>query len=174
MADETAPNPATPPVVIPTKQAPQPKGSKFPMKLVIVVLAVVLVGGGVGGFFLLRPKSGPPKEGAGAATEKAPAALLNLEAFTVNLNDPSGERYIKVTLRLTVSPAELAEKADKDGLLMARVRDRILTLLTSKTVQEVGSPLGKESLRREIQARLNPLFEGGKVEDVLFSDFVVQ
>ena len=169
MSDEPATKPPTP-VPVPKKTAP-PAKKKLPMKLIIAALAVVLVGGGAAGFFLLRPKKGDGKE---KAEKKEPAGLISLDAFTVNLNDVSGERYMKVTLRLTVAPAELAKKAEEDPLLMARLRDRILTLLTSNSAQDVNSPLGKESIRREIQARLNPLFEGGKVEDVLFSDLVVQ
>ena len=92
----------------------------------------------------------------------------------VNLNDPKGDRYVKVTLRLTVTPAEIVEKMSKDEIFMARARDRILTVLSAKTAQDVGSPIGKETLRREILARVSPLVAGGKLEDVLFSDFVVQ
>ena len=169
MSDQPQPKPPTP-AAVPKKAAP-PAKKKTPMMLVIGALAVVLVGGGAAGFFLLHHKGNEGKENA---EKKEPAGLIALDAFTVNLNDASGERYMKVTLRLTVAPAELAKKAEEDPLLMARLRDRILTLLTSKSAQDVNSPLGKESMRREIQARLNPLFEGGKVEDVLFSDLVVQ
>ena len=57
---------------------------------------------------------------------------------------------------------------------MARLRDRILTLLTSKTYRELNDANGKELFRKEILDRLNPLLESGEVKEVLFSDFVVQ
>jgi flagellar FliL protein len=97
-----------------------------------------------------------------------------MDTFLVNLQDPSGERYMKLTLRLTISPESAAAKADGDALLMARMRDRILTVLTSKTYAELGNPLGKENLRHEIRAQINPLVQPGQVKDVLFSEFVVQ
>lgn len=163
MADQPAPKPPAPPA----KKAPPKK--KLP--LILAIVGVLVVGGGAGAFFLLRGHGGDKKEGA---EKKEKAGLIALDAFTVNLADPSGDRYMKVTLRLTVTPEEMVKKVEEDPLVVAKMRDRILTVLTAKTSQEVGTSLGKESLRREIQARLNPLMEGGKVEDVLFSDLVVQ
>lgn len=165
-------------------------GKKFPILIVAIAGGLLLLGAASGGAWWWMHRSGakaPPAaakaEGGEAAkptaeTEGAEtpgeAGLVGLEPFIVNLNDPKGERYMKVTLRLTVTPAEIVEKISKDEIFMARARDRILTVLSAKTVQDVGSPIGKETLRREILARVSPLVAGGKLEDVLFSDFVVQ
>ena len=55
-----------------------------------------------------------------------------------------------------------------------RIRDRVLTVLTSKTFGDMSNPLGKESLRHEIQTQLQPVIEQAQIQGVLFSEFVVQ
>lgn len=77
-------------------------------------------------------------------------------------------------MTLTIQPAETAKNVMKDELLLARMRDRVLTLLTSKQYHELISAIGKEGLRREVKAHLSPLLEEGTIEDVLFEEFVIQ
>ena len=100
--------------------------------------------------------------------------ILEMETFLTNINDPSGERYAKLQVKLAVSPEEKAAEVTGDALLMAKLRDQVLTLLTSKTFEELSDPEGKEGFRSEIQERLSPLVEGGEVKEVLFAEFVVQ
>lgn len=140
-------------------------------RLLILMSAVAVLGaGGAAAYFALSPVKRatnlmPPTEEPG---------IVSMETFMANINDPAGERYAKVTLRLTVSPAAVADVIGQDQVLQARMRDRVLTLLTSKSYQDLLSPLGKESFRRELKTHLGPLLEVGQIEDVLFSDFVVQ
>ena len=100
--------------------------------------------------------------------------ILEMETFLTNINDPSGERYAKLQVKLAVSPEEKAVEVTGDALLMAKLRDQVLTLLSSKTFEELSDPEGKEGFRGEIQERLSPLVEGGEVKEVLFAEFVVQ
>ena len=105
---------------------------------------------------------------------KATVGIVEMETFLTNINDASGERYAKLQLKLAVSPEEKVLEVTKDALLMARLRDQVLTLISSKTFEELSDPEGKESFRSEIRERLSPLVEGGEVKEVLFAEFVVQ
>jgi flagellar FliL protein len=154
--------------------------------LILALAGVVLAGGGGAAFMMMGRGEHAPAEGEHAAADghgggghgahpaAGSAGVVQMDPFLVNINDPSGDRYVKVTLRLAVAPNELATKVGEDALLQARMRDRVLTLLTSKTVEELISPLGKEGFRREIQENLKPLIDKGEVQEVLFADFVVQ
>jgi len=159
-----------------TAEAAAPKKSK--KTLMLVLIGVVALGGAGAAGFLLKGGSQPAAatdETAGTEAESKPAAgLVPMDTFLVNLNDPEGDRFMKLTLRLTISPESVAGEVTEDPLLLARLRDRILTVLTAKTFMELVSPLGKENLRQEIQAQLGPLLASGEVQDVLFSEFVVQ
>jgi flagellar FliL protein len=100
--------------------------------------------------------------------------ILEMETFLTNINDSSGERYAKLQLKLAVAPEEMAAEVTEDALLMAKLRDQVLTLISSKTFEQLSDPQGKETLRTEIQERLSPLVEGGELKEVLFAEFVVQ
>ena len=97
-----------------------------------------------------------------------------METFLANINDPDGERYAKLQLRLAIIPKDRVSDIEGDTLMIARMRDRVLTLLTSKTFDELSDPLGKEGFRNEIRMRLAPLIEEGEIREVLFNEFVVQ
>ncbi|MCP3979339.1 MAG: hypothetical protein GY716_08425 [bacterium] len=171
-----------------TSGSDQPNEEKEPKKkgkmLFIVLGAVILAAAGAGGGFFLSRDDGAAAEGDGVANEAAAApkpdesaALVALDTFLVNLNSSNNEdadRYMKLTLRLTISPEAQAEKISDDEIARARLRDRILTILSAKTFQDLSGPLGKESLRREIQFQADNMFEAAQVQDVLFSEFVVQ
>lgn len=160
-----------------------PAGKSKKKLLLVVAVAVVLLGAGGGtAMFLMRSpaEAGEPADGAaaaspaGAQTYDGPAGLVEMEPFLVNINDPEAERFAKVQIKLAVVPEQRAAALADDALVLAQMRDRVLTLLTSKTYEELATPLGKEGFRREIKARLDPLVEGGEIREVLFQDFVVQ
>jgi flagellar FliL protein len=156
-----------------SEEASPPKSKKL-LWIIIAVVVIVGAGGGTAAFMMM---GGGEAEAAEEAVEEpvdVVAGLVPMDTFLVNLNDPTGERYMKLTLRLTVSPEEVADEIKNQELMLAKMRDRILTILMAKTFQEMSSPLGKESLRREIQVQLDPLIADGQVEDILFSEFVVQ
>ncbi len=108
------------------------------------------------------------------AADDAPAAVLSLETFMTNINDPSGDRHARVQVKLAIVPEEALPEIQGDAVLMARIYDRVLTLLTTKTADQLNDPKGKEELRVEIRDQLNPMMTKGKVKEVLFSDFVVE
>ena len=170
-----------------TAEAAPAKGKKGGGKKLVLVLvgALVLLGGGAAGaYFTLshgaskhekttkvekRPDAPPQGEKPGT-----PHAVLSLEPFIVNLADSEGDRYVKYTMRLVLDRPEAAETAKDDDLTITRIRDRVLTLLSSKTFAQVATPEGKESLRREIQKQVNTVLRPASVSEVYYTEFIVQ
>jgi flagellar FliL protein len=139
--------------------------------LIISVGAVALVGAGAGAFFMLKPRPAAAAAAHGGAEAEAeagehPAAIVTLETFLVNLSSAQGDRFAKVDLQLTVTPAELAHEMEEDVLLTAKLRDRVLTLLTSKAAEDLLTPLGKEGLRRELKWCSRDVFRTRPPENV--------
>jgi flagellar FliL protein len=54
------------------------------------------------------------------------------------------------------------------------MRDSIITLLTSKTAEQILTAQGKVKLREQIKTRMNELSPELKVVEVYIVDFVVQ
>lgn len=140
--------------------------------LILSIAAVVLLGaGGTAAFFVFRSEPAEDSEPQEAAETPG---IVSMDTFLVNLRSAQGDRFAKVELQLTVTPAWAASAVSEDALLSAKLRDRVLTLLTSKEAEDLLSPVGKEGLRRELKASLNPLLPDGEIREVLFSNFVVQ
>lgn len=161
--------------------APAPKKGKG--LLFIIIGVVVLALGGGGAFFFL--KSGGKAEGAAgsrgkggeqgeAASAEVSLGVLSLEPFIVNLADAEGDRYIKCTMRLVLDSREAAETVKSDEISITKIRDRMLTVLSTKTFAEVATAAGKESLRQEVQKQVDPVLSKGKISEVYFTEFIVQ
>ncbi len=57
---------------------------------------------------------------------------------------------------------------------LPQIRDLIISLLGSKSFDDVRSIEGKDLLREEMLRRINALLETGKARSIFFTEFVVQ
>lgn len=151
----------------------------------ILIAAAVLVVGGGGGLLLmkyLRPPQASAAAGGGGITsheggEGAASRVkstFTLDPFLVNLADQESTRFVKVTLRLGLDQAGLGERLAEDQVVVAATRDKIISILTTRTSEQILSSEGKDKLRAEIRDSVNPLLPRGKVVEVYIMDFVVQ
>jgi flagellar FliL protein len=167
----------------PKAEAAAPAGGKN--KLFMMIGAAVLVlglGGGAGWYFMhgsSEDTSAPAKKDHGSSSKKKkeehPPEYLAVEPFTVNLQPENGDQYLQVAFTLQVNGAEQAELIKKN---MAKVRSRVLLLLSGKKASEINTVEGKQQLAGEILAAVKmPFAEHGEeqeVSDVLFTSFIIQ
>jgi flagellar FliL protein len=165
-------------------EAPAGGGSK---KLIIIILAVVLVlglaGGGAAWFFLHgqadagEEHEAPAKKGKKSKKPVGPPEYVPVEPFTVNLQpgESGADQYLQVAFTLEVNGLEEKENIKNN---MAKVRSRMLLLLSSKRAADINTPEGKIALAKEIITQLREPFEDRgsqqEVEDVLFTSFIIQ
>lgn len=163
-----------------TKQEQPKKSGKGLTIILMVVLVVVSAGAGVGISLMLgggRQAQAAPAEGETAEASEPPDVdeiVLPFDTFVVNLADPGGSRFVKATIRAVITDPACEEKYRSDPLLKARVRDRVLSVLSSKRFDDVSTVIGKESLRREIARELNQILPNSPVREILFVEFIVQ
>lgn len=146
-------------------------------KLIIVgALAGLVLGGAVGGF-VIAPRMGQAPAGAEAADEHGPAeaqvaaSVHQIENLVVNPASTNGARFLLVTAAIVVKDAAaLEELAARD----AEIRDRVVDLLGSRTVEELGDPTKREALKTDLAAAVGALFPEGVVKRVLLPQFVIQ
>ena len=120
-----------------------------------------------GGHGAAATKEGGVKEGAAGLA----ANIFPLEPFIVNIYDGQELRYLKVKVEMEM--ASPAVKAELDGRL-APIRDAILVLLSSKTMQDIQDIQGKNQLKEDIMAAVNKHIPPGLIAKIYFTDFVVQ
>jgi flagellar FliL protein len=155
-------------------------------KLMIIVAALVLVlglGGGAAWFFLhgsadAEAHEDAPKKEHGSKKKKkseAPPEYVAIEPFTVNLQPENGDQYLQVAFTLQVEGPENVEAIKSN---MAKVRSRVLLLLSGKKASEISTVEGKQQLAGEILAVVKEPFESHgdeqEVADVLFTSFIIQ
>ena len=154
-------------------------------KLIIIVLAAVIMlglGGGAAWYFMHgsaaeETAEAPKKEKSSKKKKKEehPAEYLAVEPFTVNLQPENGDQYLQVAFTLQVDGPEQAELIKTN---MAKVRSRVLLLLSGKKASEISTVEGKQQLAGEILAVVKEPFDSHgdeqEVSDVLFTSFIIQ
>lgn len=168
---------------IQTGDQPQTNSKKGKSKLflILIILPVLIIAGGVAAFFFLY--SAPSDEEIAKEIQKdnRPAAsvsrepqigiTIELKPFIVNLADPKASHFLKATITLEVKNDRAKDLTEK---MLPRLRNDILLLLSSQTLEDVISIEGKVRLRDEIMARVNRIIGRGQLKNVYFSQFVVQ
>jgi len=162
------------------EQEPQPKKAKSKI-LLIAVIGVLLVSLlGVGGYIVYKQVLGggggeeAKKEAAKAAEMKEAAKLgivTALDPFIVNLVDDEGKRYLKVTMQFQLDSEMLNEEVSNK---MPQIKDTVITVLSSKSTDDLLTVDGKFKLKEQIQTRVNVLLKTGVVKNVYFVEFVIQ
>jgi len=97
--------------------------------------------------------------------------LYPLNTFTVNLKSDAGRRYLKVTMSLELEGEELSLELDNKSPVL---RDRIIRILTSKTLEEISSKKGKQKVETQIMDTLNAMITDGRIKGIYFTEFVIQ
>jgi flagellar protein FliL len=152
----------------PAKPSKKGLGKKM---IILLGAAVVLMGaGGYFGytlFFQEHTKTAQEAKKEKKTNEKM--VLLPLDPFILNLSDPG--RHLKVAIQFELKEAKdealVKERAPK-------LRDLVIMLISSKTVDAVSSPEGKFQLKDEILLRANQAMEKETFRNIYFTDFVMQ
>lgn len=161
----------------PAASAEAAPAGKSKKKLIIMIAVGVLVLAAIGGgaAVFLSKKNHPDKEKEHKAEAMKPPAFLPLEAFTVNLQSDTGDKYLQVSMTMQVEDEAQVTLIKAN---MPQVRSRLLMLLSSKDAAELLSAEGKEHLVEEIveQVKLpfTPKGESQKVIGVFFTAFIIQ
>lgn len=171
----TAPKSAPKVVPIDDSAADAGNARKNSMKKVLFALLVIVLatGGAAGVWYLLNAMPRPAPETRHEALR--PPVYLALEPLTVNLQPEYGEQYLQAAITLQVSEQV---HVDQLKLYMPLVRSRLLMLLSSKKASDINTVQGKETLQKEIIARLQepftPVSAPLVVTGVFFTSFVIQ
>ncbi len=164
------------------KESKKGGGSNIVLIIVIVLLVLVLAIGGIVAYLMLSGDDGG--DGAQVTQEKVEkkrhrsrsddmtvGPMYPLDKFTVNLMSENGRRYLVVKMNLEQDSEELTPELDKKTAL---IRDIIISILSSKTVEEITTAKGKAKLKDEIIAQINRHLEDGEIRHIYFTEFVIQ
>lgn len=95
--------------------------------------------------------------------------------FTVNLMTQTGKKYLKTSMQfeLDKDPVKAKATANELNIKMPMLKDIVIDILSSKSIEDVATTKGKNRVKDEIVKRINEILADGQVFDVFFVDFVV-
>ncbi len=177
-----------------TPQEEKKSGNLLMIIIIVVLILVILIGGAVTALVLMgddeenissapvqrvqesrnvsnqsRRSSNPELANSRQLSEIG--ILYPLDTFTVNLKSDAGRRYLKVTMSLELEGEELSLELDAKSPVL---RDRIIRILTSKTLEEISSKKGKQKVSSQIMDILNSMIADGEIRGIYFTEFVIQ
>jgi len=148
--------------------APPPKSKK---KLIFIILGVVIaVGGGLGYHFWSKgQEEAKRKQAELEATpeyqlkkqmafrkENKPPKFIKMDEFTVNLPGRGGEHYLQTQIVLRTGDADTEGKIKT---FLPVIRDKIILVLSARTMQELATVDGKNAMAKEIALVINSIIE---------------
>jgi len=157
------------------------KKSKKSIFLIVAVLVILIIIA-VGAFLFL--KKGSQNSNTVNNTNTQSESLLNdknvhiktFKDIIVNLADPSGDRYLKISLALVMQGKAKSQSGESSGETIedALIKNTIITILSTKTSENLLTLSGKEELRKQLITAINKALGEDVVKDIYFTDFVVQ
>ncbi|PKO00751.1 MAG: hypothetical protein CVU42_02680 [Chloroflexi bacterium HGW-Chloroflexi-4] len=114
--------------------------------------------------------------------------MINTGSKIINLSDPLGRKYIRITIVIEFAPEEIAyfempieEKSTYIAEFTSEVTaklpiidDAVVTLISSKTFDELYTAQGKETLRTELSNLITQRLPDYHILSVYLTEFVVQ
>ena len=164
----------------------------MPMLISSLLMAVIL--GGIGfalAYFVLPGRLAQASAASGTAAPNAstpvvseqtvrPAAgggqsnpavtKFTIEELIVNIADTRGNRFVRAGVYFEAEPPVLEElEANR-----ARMIDTVGQVLSTKTLDDLTSPTIRGTLRTELLGIINPTLKTGRVDNIYFTDLLVQ
>lgn len=100
------------------------------------------------------------------------STIVPFDPVIVNLSGSGGRRYLKVLINLEAKDAKVKHKIEAK---LVPIKDRLISILSSKTLEDIEGFEGQEILRREIKEAADIMLkmENGILQ-VYFTEFVIQ
>ncbi len=161
------------------EQVPEAEITTSKKKVIILIVgALLLVGIAVGVGMMFIGGDGAEKDAA-VVEETGPvkggAIYFELKPFTVNLSEEDTVSFLQLQIQVLTYFNEVAEQLEKHRPL---IRNNLTLLFAQQKSIELRTPEGKEVLQKKvletIQGVIKKYGKGGAVDNVFFTNFVMQ
>ncbi len=115
--------------------------------------------------------AGDKKKSSKKGHGSSQALIHEISNIVVNPAGTGGSRFLSASFGFELESAELQAEFNKREPI---IRDALITILASKTVQQLTDPKQKEIVRYQIKKRISQLMETDELAGVYYTDFVLQ
>lgn len=181
----------------PTKQeAPEPKPEakkKLPL-MKYLIIAGILIAQTAAAYFIQKSIFGPTSstvneqaddsdakvehgdegdadEGHGGGKGNGGSSVAMLDEIIVNPAGTGGRRFLSTVVGLALRDSKMDAEVQAN---MPIIRDAAITLLSSKTLDQLASVSYRDSIRHELMTTVNDMMKDKPVKAVVFSTYVLQ
>lgn len=163
-----------------TEEVEEKKKKKNLLANPIVLIAIIVVFQAVIALMMVKMLGGGSKPDAEAqpvekkevlVEEETRGTIVMLENIVVNLKEREKLFYLKVTIGLEVSDADVKGEITER---QAQLRDDVIALLSGKKVSDLDTLEERNLLKTDITRRINESLITGDIMQLYFSDFVIQ
>ena len=122
--------------------------------------------------YSLKTLEAKPLEDEPSASKKSTYTNITypLDKFTVNIKSDQGRRYLQITLSLELNNNELTHELNAKSHV---IRDRIIRILSSKSLEKISSKKGKKQLSNQIKTTMNAMLRDGNIQNVNIIKFSI-
>lgn len=165
------------------EEKPAKKSSKL-LIIILLIAGLAIGGGGAAVFLVLKNMKSDDKsevaeeknagdEGDGGEKEGMDklGPIMPLDPFIVNLSGDGGRNYLRIEITLEFDMEGVQTEVENK---MPLIKDSILLLLATKSFESIQTAEGKLMLKNEIITRLNRFLSTGVIQNLYFTNFIVQ
>lgn len=98
-------------------------------------------------------------------------SFTRMDGLVVNPADSDGTSYLAVSIAFESKSGGLSTEMEKKKVV---VKDTILTLLSRQKTKELSDPSRRDTLKDELIGATNQVLNGGTVDRLYFTEFVLQ
>lgn len=165
---EKIPGASDAPVVEAAVAAVAPPKPKSKLPLIAGAVAVLVLAGGGWYFGMHLPAQRLAAEESDKSVEKRlmkqlerkkvnkPPVFITMDEFLVNLPGKGGEHYLQTKIVLRTADSTTEKRIIE---FLPLVRDRVLTVLSARTVSELATVEGKDAMAKDIALVINAIIE---------------
>ncbi|MCL6471310.1 MAG: flagellar basal body-associated FliL family protein [Firmicutes bacterium] len=142
----------------------------FRIPILIIMVSVLAVGSALVITKVAQGNAATKKEEE-QAKKKELGKFITLDPFTVNL--VGGQNYLQTAIAFEID----SKNTELENELKERkpqINDKIITILSSKSMDDISDTAGREKLKIEIKKAVDSLLGYGKIERVYFTTFIMQ
>ncbi len=163
---------------IEVSQATQKRGGSKVTKLLMLLLPILVIAAGGIYFMMFQNNKQPATINEAIATadlageQPISGIIVDLDTFTINLADPGASKFLKMTLSFEVTSSKKA--VDEVNANMPKIRDIVITVVSSRTYDEIRTERGQTIFKNDIKTRVNAFLKQGRVINIYKNEFVAQ
>ncbi|MDO7788374.1 flagellar basal body-associated FliL family protein [Desulforamulus aquiferis] len=163
--------PASPQDTAPQVQKPK-KLFTFKNVLITLLCSLVLAGTGLGGYIYFI---GTDKADARTGPDPEKLISLNMGSLLVNLADPGGSNFMRLTPVLEYEKNKVNKKLPEElNRKKVVLQDCIIRTIRTKSLADVQPPDSIDKIANELKNEVNKNLEDGQIHRVYFAEYLTQ